>query len=290
MSLVQDLGAQLRATSAELPTGQIAVAMERLRSASELLMWVRQTSVDPIGVPQLANATEHAERAAAALRIAQDAIATYLAGIGLSHDAEQAPDGDWRAGLQPEEPQADTLQGAEPPPERLGPWWQARVAQLTGQAAPAEGDEPTDGSRADSAELLRRVAAGVRAGDRARLGRDLHGVNAAVGLNLSAITPAVLRRLAGDLLGHEPRPEDLARLRGAASDRTRALLPGIAPDLVDTLLARVCRAPAAQTVPAHPADSAVTSGVLTGVLLARLGRDPGTLDPAAPEPVPSRDA
>ena len=290
MSLVQDLGAQLRATSAELPTGQIAVAMERLRSASELLMWVRQTSVDPIGVPQLANATEHAERAAAALRIAQDAIAAYLAAIGLGHDAEQPPDGDWRTGLQPEQPQAAGPPAAQPPPERLGPWWQARVAQLTGEAAPAEGGEAASGSRADSAELLRRVAAGVRAGDRARLGRDLHAVNAAVGLNLSAITPAVLRRLAGDLLGHEPRPEDLARLRGAASDRTRALLPGIAPDLVDTLLARVCRAPAAQTGPAHPADSAVTSGVLTGVLLARLGRDPHTLDPAAPEPVPSRDA
>jgi hypothetical protein len=290
MSLVQDLGAQLRATSAELPTGQLAVAMERLRTASELLMWVRQTSVDPIGVPQLANATEHAERAAAALRIAQDAIAAYLAAIGLAHDAGQPPDGDWRAGLQPEEPQSPAPQTEEPPPERLGAWWQARVAQLTGQAAPAEADEPAGDSPADSAELLRRLAAGVRAGDRARLGRDLHAVNAAVGLNLSAITPGVLRRLAGDLLGHEPRPEDLARLRGAASERTRALLPGTAPEVVDTLLARVCRAPATQTGPAHPADSAVTSGVLTGVLLARLGRDPGALDPAAPGPVPSPDA
>ncbi len=290
MSLVEDLGAQLRATSDELPTGQLTVAMERLRSASELLMWVRQASVDPIGVPQLANATEHAERAAAALRIAQDAIAAYLAAIGLAHDAEQPPDSDRRAGPRPEEPPAPTPQAAQPPPERLGPWWQARVAQLTGQAVPAEGDQAADAGRADSAELLRRVAAGVRAGDRTRLGRELHAVNAAVGLGLSAITPPVLRRLAGDLLGHEPRPEDVPRLRGAASDRTRALLPGIAPDLVDTLLARVCRAPAAPTGPAPPADSAVTSGVLTGVLLARLGRDPGTLDAVAPEPVPSRDA
>lgn len=135
MSLLQDLGAQLRATSDALPTGQLAVAVERLRSASELLMWVRQTSLDPIGVPQLANSVEHAERAAAALRLAQDALDTYLTILGLGHDADRAPDGDWRAGLTPEEPptpeaDADTA----PPAQRLGPWWQARVAHLTGQA------------------------------------------------------------------------------------------------------------------------------------------------------------
>jgi hypothetical protein len=288
MSLVQDLGAQLRATSAELPTGQTAVAMERLRSASELLMWVRQSSVDPIGVPQLANAIEHAERAAAALRIAQDAIAAYLTAIGLTGDAGRPPDADWRAGLKPEQPQpAAETQAGEPPPERLGPWWQARVAEITGQAAPADASGAATGG--DSTELLRRVAAGVRAGDRSRLGADLHAVNAAVGLNLSAITPAVLRRLAGDLLGHEPRPEDLPRLRSAAADRTRALLPGVTPTLVDTLLARVCRAPSPAGAAVHPADSAVTSGVLTGVLLARLGRDPSSLDATAPEPVPARD-
>jgi hypothetical protein len=290
MSLVQDLGAQLRVTSAELPTAQIAVAMQRLRSASDLLMWVRQTSVDPIGVPQVANAVEHAERAAAALRIAQDTLAGYLTAIGLSGDAAAPPDGGWKAGLQPEQPTAPAPEAAgEPPAERLGGWWQARVTELTGQSAPEAGETHTGGG-ADTAELLRRVAAGVRAGDRARLGRELHAVNAAVGLNLSAITPGVLRHLAGDLLGHPPRPEDLPRLRGAATDRTRALLPGIAPDLIDTLLARVCRASGAPAAPAHPADAAVTAGVLTGVLLARLGRDPGSLDPSAPEPVPTAAA
>jgi hypothetical protein len=287
MSLLEDLGARLRATSDELPTGQLAIAMERLRSASDLLMWVRQSSIDPIGVPQLAGATEHAERAAAALRLAQDAIAAYLTTLGLSDDAERPAGGDWRAGLTPEQPAAPEPSAQQPPPERLGPWWQARVAQLTGQAAPVDRD--TDrATRVDTADLLRRVAAGVRAGDRARLGRDLHAVDAAVGLNLSAVTPAVLRRLAGDLLGHEPRPQDLARLRGAAAERVHALLPGSPPALVDALLARVCRAPGDAGAPAHPADSAVTAGVLTGVLLARLGRDPATLDPAAPEPLRPR--
>jgi hypothetical protein len=290
MSLLQELGAQLRATSDELPTGLVSVAMERLRSATELLNWVRQTSVDPIGVPQLANATEHAEHAAAALRLAQDAIAAYLAGLGLSSDAGAPPDRDYKAGLDKDDDPAAApeQQDQQPPPEQLGPWWRARVEKLTGEAPPPPQNGAPPERPANTAELLRRVAAGVRSGDRARLGRDLHGVNAATGLGLSAVSSPVLHRLAGDLLGHEPGPDDLQRLRGAAGGRVRSLLPGTPPALLDTLLARICRAPQAEQAPAHPADSAVTASVLTGVLLARLGRDPDTLDPGAPEPLRPR--
>jgi hypothetical protein len=289
MSLIQELGAQLRATSDELPTGLVTVAMEKLRSATEILMWVRETSVDPVGVPQLGNATEHAERAAAALRIAQDAIAAYLAGVGLTGDAAAPPDRDWKAGLEKPEikPEAAAEQPADK--EKLGPWWHQRVTQLTGEPAP-EGDAKQQ-QQADTAELLRRVATGVRSGDKARLGRDLHSANAATGLALSAATAPVLHRLAGDLLGHEPRPEDVERLRSASAGRVRSLLPGTSPAVLDTLIARICRVPVAQQGPAgHPADSAVTAGVLTGVLLARLGRDAGTLDPAAPEPLRRSEA
>ena len=287
MSLIQEVGAQLRATSDELPTGLVTVAMEKLRSATEILMWVREQSVDPIGVPQLGNATEHAERAAAALRLTQDAIEQYLAIIGLAGEGGAPPDGDWKAGLQEREDRpADAAEGgAAPPPEQLGPWWQQRVAHLTGEAPPEAAE---DGDRPDTAELLRRVASGVRAGDRARLGRELHRVHASTGLALSAVTPPVLHRLAGDLLGHEPRPEDVPRLRSAAEGRVRSLLPGTSPAVLDTLIARICRAPAPggqPQPPAHPADNAVTASVLTGVLLARLGRDAGTLDPSAPDPV-----
>jgi hypothetical protein len=284
MSLIQDLGAQLRATSDELPTGLVSVAMEKLRSATEILAWVRETSVDPVGVPQLGNATEHAERAAAALRVAQDAIATYLVTVGLTGDAAAPPDQDWRAGLRQPDAQA-APEGAPETAEKLEPWWRQRVAQLTGEPAPQqEGKPATD----DTAELLRRVASGVRAGDKARLGRDLHSVTAATGLAMAAVTPPVLHRLAGDLLGHEPRPDDVERLRTAAAGRVRSLLPGTSPAVLETLIARICRVPARQQQgqPAgHPADSAVTAGVLTGVLLARLGRDAATLDPDAPEPV-----
>ncbi|MEU8818870.1 hypothetical protein [Actinoplanes sp. NPDC048796] len=283
MSLIQELGARLRATSDELPTGQVTVAMEKLRSATEILMWVREQSVDPIGVPQLSNATEAAERAAAALRLAQDAIAQYLASVGLSGDASAPPDRDWKAGLEQRDESA-------PPPaapdqaEQLGPWWQERVTQLTGEPAPASSDKS---DKPDTAELLRRVASGVRAGDRARLGRELHGVNASTGLALSAVTPPVLHRLAGDLLGHEPRPEDVPRLRSAAEGRVKSLLPGTSPAVLETLIARICRVPAegGRRPPGHPADNAVTASVLTGVLLARLGRDAGTLDPSAPDPL-----
>ena len=292
MSIVQELGAQLRSTSDELPTGLVTTAMERLRAATELLNWVRQESVDPIGVPMLGNATEHAERAAAALRVAQDAIAAYLGTLGLTADADRGPSRDWRAALDEHKPAQSSDEVAPPPPpgadrprpEQLAPWWQQRVSELTGEP-PARAEEVA-ARNPSTAELLRRVAADVRSGDRARLGQDLHHVDAATGLGLSAVTPSVLHRLAGDLLGHEPRPDDVARLRTAVSGRVRSLLPGTSPATLDTLLSRICRAPARAEQPAHPADNAVTSSVLTGVLLARLGRDPATLDPSAPEPLP----
>jgi hypothetical protein len=308
MSLLQELGAQLRATSDELPTGLVTAAMERLRSATELLDWVRQTSVDPMGVPQLGNATEHAEHAAAALRLAQDAIAAYLTAVGLSAEGAQAPDRDWRAGR--EEQQKGDERGAnpadrpdrsdrpdrEPPsPEKLGPWWQRRVEQLTGEAPPHPDQidsKPVAAEmrrRIDTGELMRRVAGRVRSGDRARLGHDLHEVDATTGLSLSAAAAPVLRRLSGDLLGHEPRPEDLGRLRTAVAARVRSLLPGIPAPVLEQILARLCRARVPEGS-AHPADSAVTSSVLAGVLLARLGRDPSTLDPQASEPMPRRAA
>ena len=292
MSLLQELGAQLRATSDELPIGPVTVALERLRSATDLLNWVRQSSVDPIGVPQLGNAIEHAEHAAAALRLAQDAIAAYLAAIGLAGDAGAPPEQGWREGLKPPPETAAPGNAAPPPLEQLGSWWRRRVEELTGEAPPAADETATEPGRADTAELLRRVAGGVRSGDRARLGRDLHAVNASSGLALSAVTPPVLHRLAGDLLGHEPRAEDVARLRSAAAGRVRSLLPGAPPAVLETLIARVCRVPAPAGAQTHPADSAVTASVLTGVLLARLGRDPSTLDPAAPEPLrrPQSDA
>jgi hypothetical protein len=67
----------------------------------------------------------------------------------------------------------------------------------------------------------------------------------------------------------------------------RSLLPGTSPAVLETLNDRICREPVTSgSRPAgHPADNAVTASVLTGVLLARLGRDASALDPSAPEPL-----
>ena len=121
-------------------------------------------------------------------------------------------------------------------------WWSVRVAELTGGREGTAGRAATSGS-ADSAELLRRVAAGVRSGDRDRLHRELRGAHADVGLGLAAVAPPLLRDLAGELLGHPPRADDLRRLRGELDGRVRDLLPGLPPPVLDTLLTRVCRMP-----------------------------------------------
>ncbi|MFI7070996.1 hypothetical protein [Micromonospora sediminicola] len=291
MSIVEDIGAQVRAAAEELPLGQLAVALEKLGQAEERLRWVRQESADPMGVPELTSATEHAETAGYALRVAQEQLTAYLAAIGLAADgAPPAPPGERR-------PRHDAPRGSAPPvpgagaepaePPAVRRWWAVRVAELTGgrEGAPDEPDERVD----DSRELLRRVVVGIRSGDRDRLHRELRRAHADVGLGLAAIAPPMLRDLAGELLGHPPRSDDLARLRRELDGRVRDLLPGLPPPVLDTLLTRVCRMPPprrddGQEQP-HAADPAVTAGVLTGVLLDRLGRD---LPKDTDEPEPSR--
>ncbi|MFV2104537.1 hypothetical protein [Micromonospora sp. LOL_024] len=277
MSIVEEIGAQIRAAAEDLPQGLLAQALEKFGLASERLRWVRQESANPMGVPELSAATEHAETAGYALRVAQEQLTAYLAAIGL------APDGAPPAsGAQERRPAHDAPGVAEPAataPEpagevRLRRWWSVRVTELTGgREGPAEGP---DERIADSRDLLQRVVRGVRAGDRDRLHRDLRGAHADVGLGLAAVAPPLLRDLAGELLGHPPRGDDLSRLHRELDGRVRDLLPGLPAPVLDTLLTRVCRMPPprrGEGEQPHAADPAVTAGVLTGVLLARLGRD-----------------
>ncbi|SCG42962.1 hypothetical protein [Micromonospora humi] len=279
MSIVEDIGAQVRAAAEELPLAQLAAALEKLGQAEERLRWVRQESADPLGVPELTAATEHAETAGYALRVAQEQLTAYLAAIGLAADgASTAPPGERR-------PRHDAPRGEAPPtpgaaaapdePPAVRRWWAVRVAELTGgrEGAPDEPDERVANSR----ELLRRVVVGIRSGDRDRLHAELRRAHADVGLGLAAIAPPMLRDLAGELLGHPPRADDLTRLRRELDGRVRDLLPGLPPPVLDTLLTRVCRMPPPRRdggpEQPHAADPAVTAGVLTGVLLDRLGRD-----------------
>ena len=337
MSLIEELGARLYASSAELPLGELIAALDRLRAGSALLSWVRQESSRPLGVPELSGAIEHLEHAARALLVAQDSLSSYLAGIGLTADAARPPDVAWRSALddpatppRTDSPRADSPRAAPPPP--LGRWWARRVADLTGAPPPdAEPERDPDPAAKrtgiTAADLLRRVARRAGAADRDGLRRELTSAPPPVGLGLAAIAPTVLYRLAGDLLGHQPRAEDLPALTRIAREPVRAVLPGLPDEVLNTLLARLCRVPLADrpkppsdpatprrpthdpatppgpardpatpprpthdpAAPVHPADSAVASGVLVGVLLRRLGRDPDALDPTAPEPLPARD-
>ncbi|MFI7578614.1 hypothetical protein [Micromonospora sp. NPDC049497] len=278
MSIVEDLGAHVRAAADELPLGQLVQALEKFGQAAERLRWVRQESADPMGVPELSAATEHAETAGYALRVAQEQLSAYLAAIGLAADGAPAPRGPQEQ-RRPAHDAPREAAPAAPAAQDAGPstaprWWAVRVAELTGgsEGPPGAPDETVR----DSRELLRRVVSGVRAGDRDRLHAELRRAHADVGLGLAAVAPPLLRELAGELLGHPPRADDLSRLRRELDGRVRDLLPGLPPPVLDTLLTRVCRMPPPRRGEAeqpHAADPAVTAGVLAGVLLDRLGRD-----------------
>ncbi|WP_405433034.1 hypothetical protein [Micromonospora sp. NBC_00617] len=287
MSIIEDIGGQVRAASEEFPVGLLGQALEKFGLAAERLRWVRQESANPMGVPELSAATEHAESANYALRVAQEQLSAYLAAIGLAADGAPPPRPQQRDPRHDDAPSDGPTTVAPERPEqvRMRRWWSVRVAELTG-GRDTDGDEPDERLR-DSAELLRRVVRGVRAGDRDRLRTELRRASADVGLGMAALAPPLLRELAGELLGHPPRATDLGRLRGELDGRVRDLLPGLPPPVLETLLTRVCRMPPPRSSgePPHAADSAVAAGVTAGLLLARLGRDLPTGTPqAAAEP------
>ncbi|WFE99170.1 hypothetical protein [Micromonospora sp. WMMD964] len=275
MSIIEDVGGQVRAATEEFPLALLGQALEKFGLAAERLRWVRQESANPMGVPELSAATEHAESAGYALRVAQEQLSAYLAAIGLAADGGPAPRPEHRAPRHDAPPESGPTTVAPEPTEqaRMRRWWSVRVTELTGGRVGAD-DEP-DERLDDSQELLRRVVGGVRSGDRDRLRTELRRAPADVGLGMAALAPPLLRELAGELLGHPPRATDLGRLRGELDGRVRDLLPGLPPPVLETLLTRVCRMPPprASGEPPHAADSAVTAGVATALLLARLGRD-----------------
>ncbi|MFG1764984.1 hypothetical protein ACGFIH_16730 [Micromonospora parva] len=289
MSIIEDVGGQVRAATEEFPHALLGQALEKFGLAAERLRWVRQESANPMGVPELSAATEHAESAGYALRVAQEQLSAYLTAIGLGADGAPAPRPEQRAPRHDTPPASGPTAVAPEPAEqvRMRRWWSVRVAELTGGREGTD-DEP-DERVGDSQELLRRVVGGVRSGDRDRLRTELRRAPADVGLGMAALAPPLLRELAGELLGHPPRASDLGRLRGELDGRVRDLLPGLPPPVLETLLTRVCRMPPPRSSgePPHAADSAVTAGVATGLLLARLGRDlpaGGAREPAGAGP------
>jgi hypothetical protein len=309
MSLLLQLGARIRSTSDELPVAGVAAAADRLRVAIDLLTWVRQASMRPLGVPQLSGALEHTEHAARALLVAREELAAYLVGLGLAAEAV-APDplgqsapvaaASGRSGAEPavKRPErggvaahpAGSTTGAPKAPDLppLRRWWCERVDALTGRT----GDYGEKGAAVDSTELLRRIAA---AGDPDRIRAELVRSGAPIGLGLAALAPAALRNLAAELFGRPPGPDDLPELVKAVDPRVRELLPHTDPETVTELLGRVCRVPVparreeSQKPPAHPADAAITGAVLVSVLLDGLGHKPEQLDRYLILPEPPTD-
>lgn len=285
MSLVQELGDRVRAATDELPTALVAVAVQRLQAATDLLASTRSAS--PPGLPQLATATEHAEHAGRALWTAGEALTDYLIGIGLGVSAPR--EAVMQRGREPDR-EFFPPPAPDPGPSPVPGWWPARVATLTGHDGPAADEGrptaerpagPADphSAASDTGQLLRRVAAGVRAGARDRLHRDLAAAAPPVGLGLAVLTPPLLHQLAADLLGHPPRAGDVKPLTSRTAGRVRALLPGLPPHVLDAVLTRVCRVARSGERPEriHPADWAIAGAVLAGVLLHLLGRDTADL-------------
>jgi hypothetical protein len=273
MSLLQDLGSQLRGAANDLPVTDLVAAADRLRAAVERLAAIRQESSRGIGVVPLGQAVDHLEHALRALLVAQEDVAAYLVAIGLTSDAVVTPPTRGRP--------APTVSGdATPiesePAEAMPAWWPGRVDKLTGYEPEPTSSTPDGSAAGDSTELLKRVAAHT---GRDGLRIELRRVPAATGLGLAALATTALHRLAAEILGHPPGPADLPALRSAAGGPVRDLLPNLDPKVGEVLLARVCRVPGPSgSPPAHPADSAIAGGVLTGVLLRRAGRGPSTLD------------
>jgi hypothetical protein len=273
MSLIQDLGSHLRGAANGLPVSELAATADRLRGAVERLAAIRHESSRGIGVVPLGQAVDHLEHALRALMVAQEDVAAYLVAIGLTSDVVVSPPTRGRP-VRAGAGAATSVEGE--PVEAVPGWWPVRVDNLTGYEPEPTSSMPDGSAAGDSAELLKRVAAHT---GRDELRTELRRVPASTGLGLAALAPTALHRLAAEILGHPPGPADLPALRSAAGGPVRDLLPNLDPKVGDVLLARVCRVPGPSgSPPAHPADSAIAGGVLTGVLLRRAGRGPSTLD------------
>ncbi len=266
MSLVEEVGAQVRAGTNELPVAAVTTALARLRAGLDLLRTARQQSDHDLGTGQLAVATEHLENAGRALIVAQEQLTGYLTAIGLTGNTPpgSVPEGGGR-GDRPVRGSSSTPGGTG---EKVpGDWWSARVAVLTGTPESDERSGPTEPD-----ELLRLVTARVSLGDRTGLAAELGSVRAHVGLALAALAPDKVYEAVVRLLGRAPVAEDLPRLSGTARASVGALLPGLPDEAISAQLARACRAPVqASGTPIHPADSAVAGAVLAGVLQGAAG-------------------
>lgn len=253
MSLIQELADRLRSTRDGLPIADVTGAAARLRTAQGLLTWVMHESSRPDAVPGVGLAASRLDHAAAALRVVQDAIDEYCQAVGLAVD-----------GRPTEIPVPVPAQRSFPADAHMGDWWSERVAFLTGFSTTDRGD--TAGS---STDLLGVCVTAALDSDTKRIHRALTAAGPAIGLGLAAVAGPLLRHLAGDLVGHAPRLEDLARVRRAALPILAEVLPSLVGDAAEEIIARVCHAQPQREAPqpAHPVDIATASALLIAGLL-----------------------
>jgi hypothetical protein len=278
VSLVQDLADRLRCTRDDLPVAEVAGAAERLRTAGSLLAWVMHESSRPQAAPSLGSAASHLDHAAAALRVAQDAIDDYCCALGISADIYA----DSRLPAVPT--QVQRISGVD---TQLTDWWSKRITEMSGYDI-----EVAKPGAETSSDLLRLCARAALAKDTEELHRHLVAAGPAVGLGLAAVAPPLLRHLATQFAGHPPRLEDLARVRRAALPLLTEVLPHLMPDPAEEIVARVCHAqPQRQaSSPAHPADVAVASALLVAALLRANGRSASDLAEVAAQQVQAAGA
>jgi hypothetical protein len=253
MSLIQELADRLRSTRDGLPIAEVTGAAARLRTAQGLLAWVMHESSRPDAVPGVGLAASRLDHAASALRVAQDAIDDYCLAVGMTID-----------GRPTEIPAPVPAQRNTQTDGQLTDWWSERVAFLTGYGIGDRGE-----AAGSSSDLLSACVTAALDSDAKRIHRALTAAGPAVGLGLAAVAPPLLRHLAGELVGHPPRLEDLARVRRAALPILAEVLPALTGDAAEEIIARVCHAQPQQheTQPAHPVDIAAASALLVAGLL-----------------------
>jgi hypothetical protein len=258
MSLIQELADRLRSIRDGLPLAEVTGPAARLRTAQGLLAWVMHESSRPDAVPSVGFAAWRLDHAATALRMAQDAIDDYCRALGLAVDPRPA-----------EVPATVPVQRGPHADTQLHDSWSRRVAFLTGFAAGFAAGERGGFAARSSSDLLCLCVAASLDGDLKRLHHVLIAAGPAVGLGLATVAPPLLRHLAGELVGHPPRLEDLARVRRAALPIRAELLPALPVDAAEETIARVCHAqPQRRSAqPAHPVDIAAGSALLVAGLL-----------------------
>jgi hypothetical protein len=291
VSLVESLGHQLRGVADELPVAELREAGDRLHAAAALFGFVMTESGHAEWLAQLETAAGHLDDAMGSINGVLAGLDTYLEQIGLPGVPVPAQDG------QPVAARPGGASGQERPDPVLATrgWWVERVDLLTDHDPdpehPPQARSAADSNRPEApSEALRRL---VRSGRDA--GRDgyrgaLLATYPGSGLQVPGLAARALRRVAADLLGHAPGPEDHRHLVDRLAGRVRELLPNAPDGLAAGLLAEVA-APfggrPAGGAPAHPVDAAAAGPILLAAALRATGRDDSQLPDLTQPPAPA---